>query len=650
MSQTSPMDYEYAALPTDRHIRVIHLLPAATPEAPLHCYIREVHIDDDEGLYFEAISYTWGTPTFDHTLHLNRQDTVFNITSSLSNALRCFRLRDRPRFLWADAVCINQNDKREKSSQIPLMADIYRRANSVLVWLGDANDAETAMRVLSRMSRSIGPELDTNEKAAIISSLDILLQRPWFSRRWIIQEIVRNHDVSMHCGSSSLSWTRLIAILARLGTDTGTTNQQAVDALTQMRNLWRRTVLLEDTKVGHTLLENMHTFSHFGCADDRDRLFALAALSSDVSMAKEPRYPKRNIYVDPVGLEYLAQPKPHERLFRVVPDYSKSTEDIYIEFAAEVARNGLFSWLLCRTWHQQYSEKLPAWAPDWRAEATGTPHFVKELLKGYSRREDWASRGLPMMADWPKTRLQGSTLRLRSFSVLHPGIRVTSRSWETPRNVASLEIQWRSQALNFDTGTDVLEWVESFTHSISNFLKSVKQSPFDDFDVHDASFSLFSHLLGYGSNATYWCDDKASVTEKMKAHGVNTEGSTFCVLNGGYFVILSQGGDENQETFLAYTPADIDMKHDIIIRPENSLSLAMRSVKVRVRPVALSLIMREQNGQYPTPPWTDCPLGHLTNIFTLRGQALMVGIQKLSVRRSGREEWAQKSYYDLDLA
>lgn len=136
----------------------------------------------------------------------------------------------------------------------------------------------------------------------------------------------------------------------------------------------------------------------------------------------------------------------------------------------------------------------------------------------------------------------------------------------------------------------------------------------------------------------------------MKAHGVDTKDSTFCGLNGGYFVICSQGDAENRVTFLSYTPVDIDMKCDTVIRPENSLSLSMRSVKVRVRPVALSLILREQNGPCSTQTWTDYPLGYSTNIFVLRGQALMVGIQKLSVGRGGREEGANESLYDFDLA
>jgi hypothetical protein len=38
--------------------------------------------------------------------------------------------------LRVNSICINQEDQKEKSKQIPLMRDIYATAKSVLVWLG----------------------------------------------------------------------------------------------------------------------------------------------------------------------------------------------------------------------------------------------------------------------------------------------------------------------------------------------------------------------------------------------------------------------------------------------------------------------------------------------------------------------------------
>ncbi len=38
--------------------------------------------------------------------------------------------------LWADAVCMNQNDIPENNTQVLLMAKVYSMAAKVLVWLG----------------------------------------------------------------------------------------------------------------------------------------------------------------------------------------------------------------------------------------------------------------------------------------------------------------------------------------------------------------------------------------------------------------------------------------------------------------------------------------------------------------------------------
>ncbi|KAF8861715.1 hypothetical protein BDZ45DRAFT_586588, partial [Acephala macrosclerotiorum] len=51
------------------------------------------------------------------------------IQPNLASALRRLRLPGESRVFWADALCINQKDTREKASQIPLMRDIYANAH-----------------------------------------------------------------------------------------------------------------------------------------------------------------------------------------------------------------------------------------------------------------------------------------------------------------------------------------------------------------------------------------------------------------------------------------------------------------------------------------------------------------------------------------
>lgn len=53
------------------------------------------------------------------------------------------RLRHSKRIIWADAVCINQQDDAEKSHQVPLMGSIYSLAKTDAVWLGPGDVQHT---------------------------------------------------------------------------------------------------------------------------------------------------------------------------------------------------------------------------------------------------------------------------------------------------------------------------------------------------------------------------------------------------------------------------------------------------------------------------------------------------------------------------
>jgi hypothetical protein len=55
------------------------------------------------------------------------------ITKELAAAFKKFRREDSNRLLWVDAICINQNDTKEKNCQVPLMRTIYEKAIAVQV-------------------------------------------------------------------------------------------------------------------------------------------------------------------------------------------------------------------------------------------------------------------------------------------------------------------------------------------------------------------------------------------------------------------------------------------------------------------------------------------------------------------------------------
>jgi hypothetical protein len=156
----------YEPLNGPMNIRVMVLEPALSLDEELHISFDESHYSTLEGEY-EAISYTWGEPNLTHPLYIeassrisspNPDDTTTRllITENLDVALRRLRLPDKKRRLWADAVCINQSNEKEKATQIPLMVHVFRGAKRVLAWLGHVGQRageETGLQLLGRWSR-----------------------------------------------------------------------------------------------------------------------------------------------------------------------------------------------------------------------------------------------------------------------------------------------------------------------------------------------------------------------------------------------------------------------------------------------------------------------------------------------------------------
>lgn len=120
-----------------------------------------------------------------------------------------FRQTEKPKVLWCDAICINQPDQKERSSQVPLMENVYSNADKVLVWLGKST--ESTDRAFQFMDEIVNaPDLDHLVKQKTTGpswiALEKLMRMPWFTRRWIVQEIALAKDAMVFCGKAALPW------------------------------------------------------------------------------------------------------------------------------------------------------------------------------------------------------------------------------------------------------------------------------------------------------------------------------------------------------------------------------------------------------------------------------------------------------------
>jgi hypothetical protein len=110
---------------------------------------------------YHALSYTWGAPsellnergvTADLSYSILCNECILKVTKNLLDALLCMQRMGHMTFVdyfWIDAICINQEDDDEKGSQVYMMTDIYKAAQSVIVWLGESDeDTSLALEVL----------------------------------------------------------------------------------------------------------------------------------------------------------------------------------------------------------------------------------------------------------------------------------------------------------------------------------------------------------------------------------------------------------------------------------------------------------------------------------------------------------------------
>ncbi|TVY15183.1 Heterokaryon incompatibility protein 6, OR allele [Lachnellula arida] len=200
--------YRYTALPGGSWIRTIELFPGAH-SSELVCSLSDRSILGDRP--YEALSWHWGEEKPRSTIKIQDNGVLFlfAVKPTLESALRRLRRPDTSRLLWIDTICIDQENLPEKSSQIQMMTEIYQEAHSVRVWLGEeGNDSALAMNFIQFVQEHIDDSelLFDDRHTGEWSALSDLLMRPWFGRRWIIQEIALAKQAAMHCGSHEVSW------------------------------------------------------------------------------------------------------------------------------------------------------------------------------------------------------------------------------------------------------------------------------------------------------------------------------------------------------------------------------------------------------------------------------------------------------------
>ncbi|KAN0095966.1 Heterokaryon incompatibility protein (HET) domain containing protein [Hyaloscypha variabilis] len=389
----------YSPLTQGHEIRLLELQPGKKTEQII-ISLKHAMLHSD---IYEALSYEWKSEEGSETI----QCGAFSIsaTKNLIRALRVLRHPAKSRWLWVDALCINQKDLDEKSKQIPMMRDIYSGATMVLVWLGEGSVMnEAALEVIQSLAllclqrlkshlhetpvpgvaqmlreRPKGslftsdkdiywtsrrsdwrvkpyalprrPELSDDaifkfEDRKLWQKIDTMFASSYFERSWVIQEVAVGREVFIVCTEWTMPWD----VFAR-----------AYEG---------RSLLLFHHIEEYSRLDSGLAFSAIRDARRRyrnpDVPWDLASVLTTFAYSKQ-KFPEDHIYAA-LGLVKVRS----SGVLAIIPDYRKKAGEVFLETATSIIneRQDLYLWGTQTLSSRRNMKSLPSWVPDWTAAPT----------------------------------------------------------------------------------------------------------------------------------------------------------------------------------------------------------------------------------------------------------------------------------------
>ncbi|KAI7783842.1 hypothetical protein LA080_011315 [Diaporthe eres] len=368
-------------IPGEKSIRLATIYPGVGDDdvlVDLHIESFTIHSPPR----YEALSYVWGStepPEFVWVGSPGR--ATLQVTTNLRTALQHIRYPDQERVMWVDALCINQSDDVEKGAEVARMGELFACAAHVVVWLGpEADGSDMAMERLDHIGSQVDVDwggmhritpsarlepvdgsiadpnsdlpMDAEQSAAVVS----LLNRGWFDRLWIRQEILVAEDKAfVCCGPYQMPWSVFRKAL-RLFYSRRSEPYNVVYLLQKrMKVIGGFVFQLRWTDV----LGIRGIFDNALCSDPRDRIYGIKSL----------------LLEDQQG--WCGQ-----------PDYTRPTVDLYSEFTRNCIMghpNGLTILRQCELSQIPNHWSGPSWVPDWSTRASfhwGEDTFASSQIQG----------------------------------------------------------------------------------------------------------------------------------------------------------------------------------------------------------------------------------------------------------------------------
>lgn len=356
---------------------------------------------------FVALSYVWGD--LEDTLPLDISGCTFQVTRNLDEIIHHLSASKFDQLLWIDALCINQRDLRERTSQVALMGDIYSRAKYVLAFLSaESEPYDLALDIMEQTANdpelhfdpSLLPHLtvrglNTGDEA-LRDSLIGFFAAPWWTRVWTVQEFLLAQEVRFQCGNrlinagivqkSCQTWINHDGGCCWAARRASDGNVQGLIYIPSEPNgglaIYNATLRMKylmdmsHSQERFDFLAAIRLFRIRQCANPRDRIFGFSGLRLQGIDIKSV-----------LPADYTVTPARLYRDLAMVLIQESQTLDVLSHVLHDVAPQK----------KQKHTPGLPSWVPDWDAPMDDSYHLI------YTERTDIirhlnASRN--MKPDW----------------------------------------------------------------------------------------------------------------------------------------------------------------------------------------------------------------------------------------------------------
>lgn len=373
-------NYHHDGSLDQNHIRLLKILRDDSHET-VHCNLETYPLT--EAPTYNALSYTWGDGEADSPIVCCGKK--LNITRSLRATLFAIRqqrsiVRPTPHelagmthdiyaleWLWIDQICINQDDVHERERQVRIMQEIYRRAEFVLISLGEdfAGPGATISKsgLFAKIDRIFlgtmkNPSLKgcfPNDKTLVDlglpdstnecwSALETMLSMPYFKRVWVVQEVISAKEAIIIFEGGLIRWGAFLKAMFWFFAQQWDRHDASLDAT--------------DYAVPR-----------------EDVLDIYLGFSSDY-----PSMPK-SIYYLARRLRELRSKEPKDKIFalagiaddgnKVAIDYKTSDEEVFEDFARyTISAEKNLKILSDVTHDDQNRVYTPSWVPRWNAPSS----------------------------------------------------------------------------------------------------------------------------------------------------------------------------------------------------------------------------------------------------------------------------------------